>query len=771
MTSYLRPTVSLGVWSKENHGYYGFQSLVRWRNRELFTASRTPYVRMWVAWPYLQPKDASDPATNTVHKVPYPDPWTVGVNASLYDQPGNEAHVWTNMTPQRYLFHLDDTIIQARRAGLKIILTLFLTPYWANAARRNNNYNEANPYYCPPNTANPGSPWANIAAYLLTRYCGLSNDPRFGGYAGRWRWIDFFEVCNEPNGQWWPQSDTTNDQRGVRRLPDLAAEMMATARGITGAAGQPIILGPATSDGDSGTPYSTFTSRMLQWFWNNGFREDRSIGWSHHNYKDIEVPRAGTSSSTSVINGQLDAYVSRSQIPGRGWRGWGGDDTNPGQIFLTEGGARRELLGTSASEATKDSWQNDKINNHWDRLIQSGPGDAGRGVASICNYLMWSFKTDRFDTGLCKLNEFWTEQPGYLGREYALPADASRPVFNTWKNKFTNAPRDTVVGYRQWYSLGGYCNSGPDVMSLYPGHLDVFVVGGDAKLYHKWYVNGWSGWHSLDGYCTSDPAAVSMHSDRADVFVRSSDNNIWQAIMRPGGNWDRYYYMGSPPGGATSAPDVLSQAPGQLELFVRGGDGGLWHNWMYGYGGWSGWHPMGGGQIAFDPAAVSWGNGRMDVFATHPSNTKLMWWWWQSDSGWHGPTDIYGPQMLEDSPERHDAMKTQPALIGGCDAASQEPGQLELFVRGLDEYSNRGWVSNVWRMEYTPSNAAYVQNSNGTVDGPWTGWEWIGAPRVAGDGYSRATSDPSAVSWYRNHTQVFVRGNDNACWTMHQGFA
>ncbi len=234
--------------------------------------------------------------------------------------------------------------------------------------------------------------------------------------------------------------------------------------------------------------------------------------------------------------------------------------------------------------------------------------------------------------------------------------------------------------------------------------------------------------------------------------------------MDPGGVWRGWWSIGSPPGGAASGPDVLSHEPGQLEVFCRGNDGQLWHTWMYNYAefSWSGWYPL-GGSIANDPAAISWGSGRMDVFATHPSNTKLQWWWWQSGSGWHGPYDIPGVKMLEHSPERNDAMKTTNAVIGGVDAASQEPGQLEVFVRGADEFSaDRGQVSNIWRMEYVPQYSG---------DWPFTGWEWINAPRVPGESYSRATSDPSGVSWYKNHTQVFVRGNDYACWTMHQGFA
>ena len=760
MTSYLRPMVALPAWSKTNHGYYGMPSLVRWRNRELFTASRTPYYRLWVAWPYLQPKNGSDPAANNVDRVPFQDAWNPNapIDPANYDRHDlyGTTYYWPNMTPQLYLRQLDDTIIQARRAGLKVVLTLFLTPHWANGSRRSG-FN-SNPWYCPPDSAAPGSPWANIASYLATRYCSLTNDPRFGGYNGRWRWIDFLEVCNEPNGQWWPQDDASNDARNVPRLPELAAQMMKTARGITGAAGSPIILGPATSDGDNGTSYGTFTTRMLNWIRGaNGFTEDGAIGWSHHNYKDIETPRTHTNSSTHQI---------RDQLAGRGWRGWGydGSSNTVGQILLTEGGARRWVVNPTGDESQQNTSQSNALSAAWDRLMDGAADREGQNVASICNYLFWSTPAGRpnFDTGLCKFQEYWTEDPGMLGRDYKLAADASRPAFNMWKSKGTNAPRDTVVGYRQWYSLGGYCTSGPDACSLGTGHVEVFVVGGDAQLWHKWYSNGWSNWHPMGGHCTSDPTAVSMQGDRTDVFVRSTDNNIWWGWMSPNGQWNVYYPLGSPPGGAAGGPDVLSQAPGQLELFVRGNDGYLWHNWMYGYGGWSGWHPMGGPKVAYDPAAISWGNGRMDVFATDPSNTKLWWWWWQSDSGWHGPSEIPGPQMLEDSPERRDTMKTRPALIGGIDAASQEAGQLEVFVRGLDEYSDRGWVSNVWRMEYVPQYSG---------DWPFTGWEWIGAPFSAGQDFRNATSDPSGVSWHRNHTQVFVRGSDNGMWTMHQGFA
>jgi hypothetical protein len=70
---------------------------------------------------------------------------------------------------------------------------------------------------------------------------------------------------------------------------------------------------------------------------------------------------------------------------------------------------------------------------------------------------------------------------------------------------------------------------------------------------------------------------------------------------------------------------VSSWASGRLDVFVTGaGDSNLWHK--YWQNGWGNWEPL-GGILTSSPAAVSWGNGRIDIFARgNEGHTWHMWW-------------------------------------------------------------------------------------------------------------------------------------------------
>jgi hypothetical protein len=65
-----------------------------------------------------------------------------------------------------------------------------------------------------------------------------------------------------------------------------------------------------------------------------------------------------------------------------------------------------------------------------------------------------------------------------------------------------------------------------------PNRLDVFVLGTDRALYHKWW-NGSAWGPSLTGYeyqggvCTSPPRAVAWGPNRLDVFVRGTDRALY----------------------------------------------------------------------------------------------------------------------------------------------------------------------------------------------------------------------------------------------------
>jgi hypothetical protein len=181
-----------------------------------------------------------------------------------------------------------------------------------------------------------------------------------------------------------------------------------------------------------------------------------------------------------------------------------------------------------------------------------------------------------------------------------------------------------------WHSgdnLGGTFTGDPDIASMYSGHIDVFARGTDGALWHKYEAGGvWSGWSSLGGSLASDSGvgAVSWGNGRIDVVGRAPNNTVTHWWYD--GTWHSGDNLG---GNITGTPDISSRASGVLDIWARGTDGTLQHKWYI--NGWSGWEGLGGSMASGSgPGAVSWADGRIDVFGrTTDANSTIFHWWWQ----------------------------------------------------------------------------------------------------------------------------------------------
>ena len=84
-----------------------------------------------------------------------------------------------------------------------------------------------------------------------------------------------------------------------------------------------------------------------------------------------------------------------------------------------------------------------------------------------------------------------------------------RALYHKWWNG--SAGRPSLTGYER---LGGVCMSAPRAVAWGPNRLDIFVVGTDGALYHKWW-NGsaWgpslTGFERMGGVCIGAPEAVA----------------------------------------------------------------------------------------------------------------------------------------------------------------------------------------------------------------------------------------------------------------------
>ncbi|WP_372344913.1 Dot/Icm T4SS effector Zinc-dependent metalloprotease LegP [Streptomyces sp. KL116D] len=279
-----------------------------------------------------------------------------------------------------------------------------------------------------------------------------------------------------------------------------------------------------------------------------------------------------------------------------------------------------------------------------------------------------------------------------------------------------------------WESLGGICTSPPTTLAWAHDRLDAFVTGTDSALYHKWWDgSSWGpsakGWESLGGICTSAPEAVSWAPDRLDVFVIGTDSATYHKWW-DGNAWGPSVKGFESLGGiCMTKPKAVSWGANRIDLFVVGTDSALYHKWWDGSS-WGpsaqGWESLGGICMS-EPVAVSWGQNRLDLFVVGTDSALYHKWW--DGSSW-GPS-AQGWESLGGICERTPA------------AVSWSPDRLDLFTVGTDSALYHKW----W---------------DGSSWGPSAqGWESLGGI---------CTSSPTAVSWEQNRLDVFVRGTDSALW-------
>ncbi|HEY6323042.1 MAG TPA: hypothetical protein VJA16_15940 [Thermoanaerobaculia bacterium] len=160
-----------------------------------------------------------------------------------------------------------------------------------------------------------------------------------------------------------------------------------------------------------------------------------------------------------------------------------------------------------------------------------------------------------------------------------------------------------------WQQLGGQpqvFTSPPAVVSWGPNRLDIFVLGhrrGERSQVQRMYHKSWDGsnwnpslldWEHLGGLFLSPPdapAAVSWGPNRLDIFGVGQDQGMyhkwWDGSNWGPGDWE-------PLGGVfTSPPAVVSWGPNRLDIFGMGQDKGMFHKWWDGSN-WSDWEPLGG---------------------------------------------------------------------------------------------------------------------------------------------------------------------------------
>ena len=226
--------------------------------------------------------------------------------------------------------------------------------------------------------------------------------------------------------------------------------------------------------------------------------------------------------------------------------------------------------------------------------------------------------------------------------------------------------------------------------------------------------------HLLAGYGSwipAPPAVVATPGGVPGVVVLDVTSSPWfgtwtseDAVLRPSWHWL---------GGYLESVTCTSDTPGNVDVAARAVDGGVYHKSLRA-GAWTpeySWSRVGTVVFAGDPVLVSWGPGRLDLFAVD-ANGSLEW-STNTGTGWSGWTSIGtavmgAPAVVCSQPHRIDVVAWQTdlslrhssydgshwsawqSLSGVVDAppalASLAPGRLDLIARGTDHAIYHKWM-------------------------------------------------------------------------------
>jgi serine protease AprX len=89
--------------------------------------------------------------------------------------------------------------------------------------------------------------------------------------------------------------------------------------------------------------------------------------------------------------------------------------------------------------------------------------------------------------------------------------------------------------------MGGTLLGSPTVVSWGPNRLDIFVVGTNRALYHKWFDgSNWgpslTGYEFMGGTIVGQPRVVAWGPNRLDVFVVGTNRALYHKWWN-GASW------------------------------------------------------------------------------------------------------------------------------------------------------------------------------------------------------------------------------------------
>jgi hypothetical protein len=290
---------------------------------------------------------------------------------------------------------------------------------------------------------------------------------------------------------------------------------------------------------------------------------------------------------------------------------------------------------------------------------------------------------------------------------------------------------DQSSGWAGWFQVqGGIASPGGagspvTAIDRYAGHLDLFTVGTDNRVYSAWWdvSSGWHGWFPI-GTLQCRPGStvnvVSRYSDHLDLFTTASDGRTMSTWWDARTGWAAGWFQvqgGVAASGATVT--AVPRYPSHLDLFTVGTDNRVYSAWWDERSGWHGWFAIGGLRCRPDATVtvVSRFPDQLDLFTT-ASDGRIMSTWWNARGGWGNWFQVSGGVASPGSP---------------VTAIARYSNHLDLFTIGTDRR-----IYSTWWHE----------------GGNWAGWF-----NVSG-GVGNAGGQVAAISRFTEHIDLFTVGTD-----------
>jgi hypothetical protein len=126
------------------------------------------------------------------------------------------------------------------------------------------------------------------------------------------------------------------------------------------------------------------------------------------------------------------------------------------------------------------------------------------------------------------------------------------------------------------------------------GRLELFVLGGDRGIWHKWQTspNGsWGEWHNLGGTDLQQILAANNADGRLEVFALGGDKVAWHKWQTsPNGGWGEWDSLG---GTDLHLLAAANEADGRLILVAVGGNSALYYRrQVVPNGSWADWRNL-----------------------------------------------------------------------------------------------------------------------------------------------------------------------------------